>query len=119
MSRSRDWKRHPAAFQEIVKELDRDPDTPVEVVVETLGQASSMRLDFNMFKLGCIDAGFAEESPPWSEDGLPFRFLDQIEVLVRDKPPRVIIGLKDHGSTAKAIADALEQRRKGREDGNP
>lgn len=115
MSRSRDWKRHPAVFCDILADLYRTRGTPpIELKVETMGQARSVRLDFNSFKIGCIDAGFVEACPPWEADRTcsGYYFLDQIEVLVRDEPPRIIIGLKDNSEIAKLLDKGMEERAK-------
>lgn len=117
MARSKDWRNHPKAFFDVMRALRDNPKIPVEIECATVGEARSKRLDLNSFKHGCVEAGFVT-SFKYFGDELPLWCLPQLEVLVRDNPPRVVVQCKDYSDTTQAIENALAKRKQQMESNN-
>lgn len=111
MARSKNWKNHPMVFFDIVRGLRDNPEEPVEVPYPTMGVARSKRLDFNSFKQGCIEAGFELEFNHFKVGERGLWVLPQLEALVRDNPPRMIVQVKDYSADNLAVKEALAKRK--------
>lgn len=112
MARSKNWRNHPTVFFDIVRALRDNPETPVEIPYTSIGLARSKRLDFNSFKQGCMEAKFEEAFDHFKVGEEALWVLPQLETLVRDNPPRMIVQCKDFAADSIAVTEALAKRKK-------
>lgn len=102
MSRSKDHRKYPLVFLDVLDRM-RETNDPIILKFPTVAKAKSFRLDFYSY------AAAAARDDEMMHHEAYGQFLQVIQIQVRDDPPRAILMKKDFAEMALQVGAALAE----------